>query len=74
LAFQQIFFLQDSLVKLDTILHNPHFFFSPIQDVDLFFCNNLSLSTDRILKFVDSELAQNFDRETNFFEWPPSKV
>jgi len=34
---------------LDTILHNPHLFLSSIQDVDLFFCNNLSLSRDRIL-------------------------
>jgi len=59
---------------LDTILHNPHFFLSPIQDVDLLFCNNLSSGGDRILEFVDSESAQNSDLETTFFKWPPSKV
>jgi len=39
-----------------------------------FYCNNLSLGRDRILEFVDPESAQNSDPETNFFEWPPSKV
>jgi len=59
---------------LDTILRNPHFFLSPIQDIDLFFCNNLSLGRDRILEFVDSESAQDFDLKTTFFEWLPNKV
>jgi len=59
---------------LDTILHNPHFFLSPIQDGNSFICNNLSLGKDRILEFVESESAQNFNLDTTFFEWPPSKV
>jgi len=48
------------------MMHNPHFFLLPIQYVDLFFCNNLSLGKDRILEFVNSESAQNFNINTTF--------
>jgi len=40
----------------------------------LFFCNNFGLGKNKILEFVDSKSAQNFNLETFFSEWPPSKV
>jgi len=45
-----------------------------VQSDQFVLCNGLRLGRDKILKFVNSESAQNFDVETTFFEWPSSKV